>query len=130
MWQALREWAARLKRDTVAIWFACRDRRTPWGTRALALLLVAYALSPIDLIPDFIPIIGYLDELILIPAGLWILLKLVPEQVLSDSRDKADDWLASGNAKPHSLLGAAMVILIWIVVAWWLVSFFATSLGG
>ena len=92
------------------------------------MLIVAYALSPIDLIPDFIPIIGYLDELILIPVGLWILLKLIPEQVLSDCRDKANDWLASGHAKPHSKLGAAIMVLIWIIIAWWLVSIFATSL--
>ena len=98
--------------------------------RILGFLIVAYALSPIDLIPDFIPIVGYLDELILIPAGLWVLLRLVPEQVLSDCRGKADEWLASGSAKPRSLLGAAIVILIWIMIAWWLVSFFATPLGG
>ena len=98
--------------------------------RILGFLIVAYALSPIDLIPDFIPIVGYLDELILIPAGLWVLLRLVPEQVLSDCRGKADEWLASGSAKPRSSLGAAIVILIWIMIAWWLVSFFATPLGG
>ena len=128
MWRALREWAARLKRDTVTIWFACRDNRTPLGTRVLALLLVAYALSPIDLIPDFIPIIGYLDELILLPAGLWILLRSIPEQILSDCRAKADEWLASGNAKPRSALGAAIIVLIWTMIALWLVFLFATPL--
>jgi uncharacterized membrane protein YkvA (DUF1232 family) len=97
--------------------------------RILGFLIVAYALSPIDLIPDFIPIVGYLDELILIPAGLWVLLRLVPEHVLSDSRDKADEWFASGSAKPRSSLGAAIVILIWIMIGWWLVSFFASPLG-
>jgi len=70
VWQALKEWVNRLKRDTVSLWFACRDRRTPRVVRILGFLIVAYALSPIDLIPDFIPIVGYLDELILIPAGL------------------------------------------------------------
>lgn len=129
MWQAIKEWVNRLKRDTLALWFACRDRRTPWVVRALGFLIVAYALSPIDLIPDFIPIVGYLDELILIPAGLWVLLRLIPEPVLSDCRNKAGEWLASGSAKPRSALGAAIVILIWIMMAWWLVSFFATPLG-
>jgi uncharacterized membrane protein YkvA (DUF1232 family) len=130
MWLALKEWVQRLKRDTLALWFAGRDRRTPWGVRLLGILIVAYALSPIDLIPDFIPVIGYLDELILLPAGLWMLLKLIPEQVLSDSRDKANEWLASGHAKPRSALGAVIVIVIWVVIAWWLVLLFATSLGG
>jgi uncharacterized membrane protein YkvA (DUF1232 family) len=129
VWQAFKKWVNRLKHDTVALWFACRDRRTPPGVRILGFLIVAYALSPIDLIPDFIPIIGYLDELILIPIGLWMLLRLVPEQVLSDCRGKADEWLASGSTKPRSFLGAAIVILIWIMIAWWLVSFFATPLG-
>jgi len=129
VWQALKEWVNRLKRDTVALWFACRDRRTPWGVRIFGFLIVAYALSPIDLIPDFIPVVGYLDELILIPAGLWVLLRLIPEQILSDCRCKAGEWLASGSARPRSSLGAAMVIVIWIMIAWWLVSFFATPLG-
>ena len=129
MWQALKEWVNRLKRDTVALWFACRDRRTPWGVRIFGFLIVAYALSPIDLIPDFIPVVGYLDELILIPAGLWVLLRLIPQQILSECRCKAGEWLASGSARPHSSLGAAMVIVIWIMIAWWLVSFFATPLG-
>jgi len=127
--QALKDRFNRLKRDTIALWFAIRDRRTPWGARVLGFLIVAYALSPIDLIPDFIPIIGYLDEVILIPVGLWILLKMIPVPVLADCRDKADAWLASGNAKPRSALGAAIVILIWIIIAWWLVSFFAMPLG-
>jgi uncharacterized membrane protein YkvA (DUF1232 family) len=129
VWQTFKEWVKRLRRDTLALWFACRDKRTPWGVRLLGILIVAYALSPIDLIPDFIPIIGYLDELILLPAGLWILLRLIPEQVLSDCRIKADEWLASGNAKPRSVLGTAIVVLIWTMVALWLVFLFATPLG-
>jgi uncharacterized membrane protein YkvA (DUF1232 family) len=128
VWQTFKEWVKRLRRDTLALWFACRDKRTPWGVRLLGILIVAYALSPIDLIPDFIPIIGYLDELILLPAGLWILLRLIPEQVLSDCRIKADEWLASGNAKPRSVLGTAIVVLIWTMIALWLVFLFATPL--
>lgn len=129
MWQALKEWVKRLRRDTLALWLAVRDKRTPWGVRLLGILIVAYALSPIDLIPDFIPIIGYLDELILLPAGLWLLLRLIPEQILSDCRAKADEWLASGNAKPRSALGAAIIVLIWTMIALWLVFLFATPLG-
>lgn len=129
MWQALKEWVKRLRRDTLALWLAVRDKRTLWGVRLLGILIVAYALSPIDLIPDFIPIIGYLDELILLPAGLWLLLRLIPEQILSDCRAKADEWLASGNAKPRSALGAAIIVLIWTMIALWLVFLFATPLG-
>ena len=130
MWLQLKEWVQRLKRDTLALWFACRDRRTPWGVRLLGILIVAYALSPIDLIPDFIPIIGYLDELILLPMGLWLLLKLIPEPVLSDCRNKATEWLAAGHAKPRSAFGAVIVVSIWVVIAWWLMFLFATPLGG
>lgn len=129
MWQAFKEWVKRLRRDTLALWFAVRDKRTPWSVRLLGILIVAYALSPIDLIPDFIPIIGYLDELILLPAGLWLLLRSIPEQILSDCRAKADEWLASGNAKPRSALGAAIIVLIWTMIALWLVFLFATPLG-
>ncbi len=130
MWLALKQWVQRLRRDTFAIWFACRDRCTPWWVRLFGFLIVAYALSPIDLIPDFIPIIGYLDELILLPAGMWLLLRLIPQQVLRDSRDRADAWLAAGNARPRSMLGAAIVVMIWIIIGWWLVALFAPSLGA
>ena len=130
MWLALKESVKRLRRDTLALWFACRDERTPWSARLLGFLVLAYALSPIDLIPDFIPIIGFLDELILLPAGLWMLYKLIPEDVMSDCRVKANEWLAAGNAKPRSALGAAIVILVWITIILWLVFLFATPLSS
>jgi uncharacterized membrane protein YkvA (DUF1232 family) len=126
MWQALKQWAARLRRDTVALWFAVQDQRTPLWLRSLGYLIVAYALSPVDLIPDFLPLIGYLDELILLPAGLWLMIKFMPPEVLTDCREKADAWLAKGNQRPRSKLGAAIVIVIWITIGWWLVSIFAT----
>lgn len=126
MWQAVKQWAARVRRDTVALWFAVRDRRTPLWLRALGYLIVAYALSPIDLIPDFLPVIGYLDELILLPAGLWLMIRFMPGEVLADCRGRADAWLAKGNERPRSKLGAVIVIVIWITIGWWLVSIFAT----
>ena len=104
-------------------------REIPWKTLVLLSTGLIYFIMPLDLIPDFIPVVGYLDELILIPAGLWVLLRLIPEQILSECRCKAGEWLASGSARPRSSLGAAMVIVIWIMIAWWLVSFFATPLG-
>jgi uncharacterized membrane protein YkvA (DUF1232 family) len=130
VWRALKAWVKRLRLDTLAMWFACRDKRTPLIARLLGIIIVAYALSPIDLIPDFIPIIGYLDELILLPVGLWLLLKLIPGQVLSDCRIKAGEWLASGNAKPRSPLGAVIVVWIWITIALWLVFILSPALGG
>lgn len=127
MWEKLKLWAARVRRDTLALWFAIRDRRTPWWLRWFGLLIIAYALSPVDLIPDFLPLIGYLDELILLPAGLWLMIRCMPAEVLVDSRARADAWLAAGESKPRSTLGAVIVIIIWVTVAWWLISIFAPS---
>lgn len=126
MWQALRDWAARIRRDTLALWFAVRDPRTPFWLRSLGFLIIAYALSPIDLIPDFLPVIGYLDELILLPAGLWLMIKFMPSPLLVDCRSRAEEWIAQGQQRPRSKLGAAIVIVIWITVAWWLVSIFSS----
>ncbi len=127
MWGKLKQWAARVRRDTLALWFAVRDERTPWWLRGLGFLIIAYALSPVDLIPDFLPLIGYLDELILLPAGLWLMIRYMPAGLLAESRARADDWLAAGNSKPRSVLGAIIVVAIWVTVAWWLISIFAPS---
>ncbi|UCD68880.1 MAG: DUF1232 domain-containing protein [Betaproteobacteria bacterium] len=126
MWAALRDWAARVRRDTYALWFAVRDQRTPLWLRALGYLIIAYALSPIDLIPDFLPVIGYLDELIIVPAGLWLMIRLMPASLLNECRSRADNWIAEGQERPRSKLGAAIVIVIWITVAWWLISIFSS----
>lgn len=115
---ALRDWARRLKRDGVALWFAGRHPRTPWPAKALGLFVVAYALSPIDLVPDFIPVLGYLDDVILLPGLIWLTLRLLPADVLADCRAQAQDWLARQGAKPRSLAGAALVVAIWAGVAW------------
>jgi uncharacterized membrane protein YkvA (DUF1232 family) len=114
----LSTWAKALKRDVMTLWFALRHPQTPWYVRGFAGVLTAYALSPIDLIPDFIPILGYLDDLIIVPAGVWLLLRMVPNQVLIDSRAQADQWLLQGREKPVSLLGFAIVLTVWCAVAW------------
>ena len=116
--QRLREWASALKRDLVALWIAYREPRTPLLAKLLAMLIVANALSPIDLIPDFIPVLGYLDELILLPAAIWLTLKLVPGEVLAASRECAAAWLAGNNAKPQNWVAAGAIVLIWIVLLW------------
>lgn len=109
----LRAWARSLKRDTHAVWLAARDPRTPWYAKALGIAVAAYALSPIDLIPDFIPVLGYLDDLLIVPAGLWLVLKLIPTEVLETHRATAE---AAAN-QPVSLTAAAAVVGVWIVVA-------------
>lgn len=112
MWSGLRRWARAIKRDTLAVYLAVRDERTPWWAKALGVLVVAYALSPIDLVPDFIPIIGYLDDLLLVPAGLWLTMRLVPAPVLIECRARA----AAMAERPVSWIGAAFIVAVWLVI--------------
>ncbi|MFM0351381.1 YkvA family protein [Paraburkholderia sp. RL17-347-BIC-D] len=125
MLQSVTAWAARLKRDVVTLMFASRDRATPLLAKFLALATVAYALSPVDLIPDFIPVLGYLDDLVVVPLGVWLCLRLIPKAVLEDNRGKAEVWLAGKPVKPRSMLGLATILSIWALCAWllwrWLV---------
>ena len=113
----IRSWARQLKSDVVAVYFSARDPRCPWPIRVLALLVAAYALSPIDLIPDFIPVLGYLDDLLIVPMGLWLVLRMLPPQVLSDARVQAAALLA----KPRNHVAAACFVLIWLTLLIWLV---------
>ncbi len=113
--EKLKEWAKALKTEVYVLYFAYRDPRTPWYGKAFAALVIAYAFSPIDLIPDPIPVLGYLDDLILIPLGVVIALRLIPADVMSDSRAKAGQELQDG--KPVSWVGAVIVALIWLALA-------------
>ena len=108
----LRSWALGLKGEVLAVFFAARDPAAPWGPRLLALLVAAYALSPIDLIPDFIPVLGLLDDLILVPLGLWLVLRWMPAAVMVRARARATALLA----RPRSWLAGAAVVLIWGLV--------------
>lgn len=120
MMARLKAWALALKRDIHAIYLAARDPRVPWYAKALALAVAAYALSPIDLIPDFIPVIGYLDDLLIVPAGLWLAVRLIPQDVMAEYRQRA----AAQAALPTSKAGAFAVIAIWLLataVAGWFV---------
>jgi uncharacterized membrane protein YkvA (DUF1232 family) len=110
-------WARSLKRETLALSCAVRDPRTPWYARAVAGAVVAYALSPFDLIPDFIPIVGYLDDLLIVPAGIALALRLVPAEVLAECRERA----RTVQDRPVSHVGAAFTIAIWLAVVVWLV---------
>ena len=122
--QSLRSWAKRIKADAMTLWFACRNPRTPWHAKALGMFVVAYALSPIDLIPDFIPILGYLDDVLLLPILMWLTLRLLPADVLQECRVQAEEWIKTAADKPRSMSGAALVLVVWLAVAlgiaWWL----------
>ena len=104
--------ARALKTEIYALYLATRDARTPWYAKGLILLVVAYSLSPIDLIPDFVPVLGYLDDLILVPAGIALALKLIPPVVMDDARQKAQSASPDRRA---GLIGAAIIVLIWIL---------------
>jgi uncharacterized membrane protein YkvA (DUF1232 family) len=104
-----------LKTEVYALYLAYKDPRTPWYARVLAGIVVGYAFSPIDLIPDPIPILGYLDDLVLIPLGVFLALKLIPPEVMSESRLKAEEVIAQG--KPVNKAAAVVIVLIWIGLA-------------
>lgn len=113
-----KEWARRIKHDVVTVYFAASDPRTPWHARALAMFVAAYALSPIDLIPDFIPVLGYLDDLLIVPLGLLLVLRLIPPEVLATSREKA----AAALDRPRSRAAARFIVSIWLLCATWFAS--------
>lgn len=114
MLDSLKARARQLKQHTLTVYFAARDPRTPVLVRLLAVLVAAYALSPIDLIPDFIPVIGYLDDLILIPLGLALVVRLTPPEVMASARLQAQE----ASTRPVSYPAAAFVIVVWLIVLW------------
>ena len=110
-----RQRARQLKTETYALYLAYRDPRTPWYARICAAVVVGYAFSPIDLIPDFIPVLGYLDDLVLVPLGVWLALKMIPAAVMAESRDKAQAIIANG--KPVNRAAAAVIVAVWLLLA-------------
>jgi uncharacterized membrane protein YkvA (DUF1232 family) len=121
-WESFKAKAKGLRSQTLALYYAYRDSRTPWYARIFLAVVVAYAFSPVDLIPDFIPVLGYLDDLVLIPAGVALALKLIPAEVMADSRVRAAT-LKEG--APEFKYMTAIVILAWVLVialAVWLVA--------
>jgi uncharacterized membrane protein YkvA (DUF1232 family) len=120
MLEKAKDWARTIKRDVVAVWIAARDPRVPWYAKALALAVAAYALSPIDLIPDFIPVLGYLDDLIIVPLGILLVIKLIPAGLMAEFRAQA----AINESQPKSRIAALVIVTIWISAAvlllWWL----------
>ena len=109
----LRLWAKTVERDVIAVWLAARDPRTPWYAKLVAGGVAAFALSPIDLIPDFVPVLGYLDDVIIVPLGIVLVLKLIPSDLMTEFRAEA----AQIEERPKSYAGAAIVITLWIGAA-------------
>ncbi len=109
-----RGWARRLKQEVRALWLASRDPRTPWYARVVVACVVAYALSPIDLIPDFIPVVGYLDDLLLVPLGIALAVRLIPPLVLAEARQAA---AVESGSKPKNWLAAAVIVAVWVLLA-------------
>ena len=110
VFDTIKIWAQALKRDVMALWIAARDPRVPWHAKVLAGAVAAYALSPIDLIPDFVPVLGYLDDLLIVPAGIWLVVCLIPLPLMQEFRDMA----ARRVERPISYAAATVVTLIWI----------------
>ena len=111
----LKQRARHLKAETYALYLAARDPRTPWYAKLLVTGIAAYAFSPIDLIPDFVPVLGYLDDLILIPLGIALAIKLVPPAVLAECRTRAQETMRNG--KPVSRVAGAVIIVVWLLLA-------------
>jgi uncharacterized membrane protein YkvA (DUF1232 family) len=109
MIEKAKQWARAIKRDAHALYLAARDPRVPWYAKALALCVAGYALSPIDLIPDFIPVLGYLDDVILVPLGIWAVVKLIPPDLMAEHRAAA----ALAVERPVSRTAALVIALIW-----------------
>lgn len=128
---AIQRWqrrAKRLKMETYALYLAYRDPRVPWYAKVLAAAVVAYAFSPVDLIPDFIPVLGYLDDLVLVPLGITLALRMIPEDVLDRCRERARVDL--GQEKPTNWLVGAVVVALWLLVAALLIAFVWHGIGG
>lgn len=115
MWEVWKRQAAALKREVLALYLAYKDPRVPWYAKLLAAGIVAYAFSPIDLIPDFIPVLGYLDDLLLLPIGIYFVLKMIPDDVMSECREKAR--ALSDEKRPINYLAATVIVAIWIGLA-------------
>ena len=114
----LKRWAKALKHDVVALWIAGRDPRTPWYAKIAAGAVAAYALSPIDLIPDFIPVLGYLDDLLIVPLGIMLVVRLIPAPLMAEFRAEA-----ARRDKPLSRAGLGFIVAVWLaaltLIGWW-----------
>lgn len=115
--QSIKEWAKRLKKQIIMLWFASRHPQMPWLPKIIAVVAVAYAFSPIDLIPDFIPILGFIDDAIILPMLIWLAVHFTPQQVIFDAEQQAEEWLDEHEKRPKNYLVAVLIILIWLTLA-------------
>ena len=118
VFKKIKHYLGQLKQDVLVLWFAIRSPNTPTSPKILAFLAVAYAFSPIDLIPDFIPILGYVDDVILIPIMVFLILKMIPNSVLQTARVEANEWLIQNKAKPTNRYGLIIIFFIWFLIGW------------
>ena len=125
----LRRWAGRLKSETYALYMAYRDPRVPWYARLFAALVVGYAFSPVDLIPDVIPVLGYLDDLVLVPLGVALAVRMIPDEVLAESRQRAREMVERGE-RPVSRAAAVVIVLLWLALAVFAFLVVARIIGG
>jgi uncharacterized membrane protein YkvA (DUF1232 family) len=126
VFKKIKHYLGQLKQDILILWFAIRSPNTPTIPKILAFLAVAYAFSPIDLIPDFIPILGYVDDLILIPIMVFLILKIIPNPVLQTARVEANEWLIQNKAKPTNQYGLIIIFFIWFLMGWLLFEYLKT----
>jgi uncharacterized membrane protein YkvA (DUF1232 family) len=116
--EKIKNWAKRLKKQIFILYFACKDTRVPWYAKAFTAGVVAYTFSPIDLIPDFIPILGYLDEVILVPIGIMFALKMIPQAVIADCEIKAEKMMNQG--RPKNWIAGSLILVLWGILFFWL----------
>jgi uncharacterized membrane protein YkvA (DUF1232 family) len=126
MLEKAKHWARQIKRDVVALYIAGRDPRTPWHAKAVAIAVAAYAISPIDLIPDFIPVLGTLDDLIILPLGIMLAVRLIPTELMAEFREAA----TARERLPANWISAAVIVAVWIVglvaLAFYMAGYFAS----
>ncbi|MEK4066536.1 YkvA family protein [Peribacillus sp. FSL R5-0717] len=117
MLKKIKAWTRNLKKQVFILYFAYKDNRVPWYAKLFAACVVAYAFSPIDLIPDFIPILGYIDDVIIVPLGIMLALKMIPESVITDCEEKAEELMKKG--KPKNWIVGSIIILVWGLILIW-----------
>jgi uncharacterized membrane protein YkvA (DUF1232 family) len=117
MMNKIKTWARNLKKYVFVLYFAYKDSRVPWYAKVFTAIVVAYAFSPIDFIPDFIPVLGYLDDIIIVPLGVKLALKMIPNAVIKDCEEKADELMVKG--KPKNWLVGTLIIIFWGIILIW-----------
>ncbi|QWC23510.1 DUF1232 domain-containing protein [Bacillus haikouensis] len=125
--QKIKAWAKKLKQQVLVLYLAYKDDRVPWYAKLFTACVVAYTLSPIDLIPDFIPVLGYLDDVILVPLGIMMALKMIPREVIAECEIKAEELMKKD--KPKNWVAGTVVILIWVAVLLWILLNFPFGMG-